>query len=246
MTSRIRKALALAALLTLTLLVTTSAGYANPALPTYEVTITNLTPGQPLTPPLIATHRSSADLFTVGQAASFELKEIAENGNLGPMMDALDSDWRVFDFTAAGAPLVIPATPYAPTSFDDSVTLTIQAGRVSDYLSYVSMLICTNDGFTGLDSVHLPAEVGESMTFYTASYDAGTEINTEDFADLVPPCPVLTGVPSNDAGTGMSNPALAQGGVISHHPGIQGIADLIPRVHDWTDPVAKVEITRID
>ena len=108
------------------------------------------------------------------------------------------------------------------------------------------MLICTNDGFSGIDSLRLLKKIGESVTVHTAGYDAGTEINTEDFADLVPPCQALIGVMSDDPGTGMTNPALAETDVIRHHPGIQGGEDLIPGVHGWTDPVAEIVITRID
>jgi hypothetical protein len=79
----------------------------------------------------------------------------------------------------------------------------------------------------------------------TAGYDAGTELNTEDFADIVPPCQELIGVSSGEPGTGTSNPALAQGGVIAHHPGIQGGSDLVPAIHGWTDPVAEIKVEAI-
>jgi hypothetical protein len=107
------------------------------------------------------------------------------------------------------------------------------------------MLICTNDGFTGVNSLSLPNKVGDSVTVLTAGYDAGTELNTEDFADIVPPCQGLVGVSSGEPGTGVSNPALAEGGVIHHHPGIAGGADLVPAIHGWTDPVARVDVTAI-
>lgn len=213
-------------------------------LPRYEVTVTNLTEGQPLTPPLLATHSRLTDVFTVGQPASFGIKEIAENGNLQPLIDALHNDPLVLDVVTAGAPLVPDGTP-GGEMFDDSVTLTIEARPFYRFLSFASMLVCTNDGFTGLDAVELPFHVGESITVYGNGYDAGTEINTEDFADIVPPCQGLIGVTSDDAGTGMSNPALAQGGVIEHHPGIQGGADLVPEIHGWDDPVVEVTITRV-
>ncbi len=44
----------------------------------------------------------------------------------------------------------------------------------------------------------------------------------------------------------MSDPALFENGVISHHAGIVGGADLVPAVQGWTDPVATVEIRRVD
>lgn len=104
----------------------------------------------------------------------------------------------------------------------------------------------SGNGFTGLDSAKLPEQVGDQLVYETDGYDAGTEINTEDFADMVPPCPPLTGVPSTDPGTGMSNPALAENGVIGLHPGVTGGVDLLVGLHGWTDPVARVTIRRID
>jgi hypothetical protein len=125
------------------------------------------------------------------------------------------------------------------------VTLTVAGTSSAKYISWESMLICTNDGFTGLDRVRLPNGVGDTVTLHTNAYDAGTEVDTEDFADIVPPCQGLVGVSSGEPGTGVSNPALAEGGVIHHHGGILGIADLVPAIHGWTDPVAEVVIERV-
>ncbi len=204
----------------------------------YEVTITNLTEqGQWFTPPLVATHRGGLRLFRLERKASFELKEIAENGNLQPMIDALSGNRRVSEVVvAAGDP-----PPLAPGA---SITFTIHAGRGAKYLSFVSMLICTNDGFTGADRLRLPKKVGHEVSGYTNAYDAGSEINTEDFADLVPPCPPLSGVPSSDPGSGTSNPALYEGGVVRMHAGIEGGVDLLPEVHGFDSPVAMIAITR--
>jgi hypothetical protein len=128
----------------------------------------------------------------------------------------------------------------------ESVTVEISAAPRARVFSFVAMLICTNDGFAGLNSVSLPKQVGDSVTYMANSYDSGTEINTEDFADIVPPCAALSGVPSDDAGTDESNPALAEGGVVQRHAGISGISDLSVEVHGWTDPVVEVVIERID
>jgi hypothetical protein len=207
---------------------------------TYEVTIENLTSGtgQWFTPPVVATHRPSTGMFTVGEPASFEVKEIAENGNLAPMLMALEDDKHVADHVvaASGSP-----PPLAP---GNSVTVGITGDRGRKYLSWVSMLICTNDGFTGVDTFRLPKRVGDEVAIETNAYDAGTEVNTEDFADIVPPCQVLSGVSSDDAGTGASDPALAEDGVVHPHAGVEGGEDLLPEVHDWEDPVGRITITR--
>jgi hypothetical protein len=228
----------------LVFLATVSSAAAEAPAATYEVTIDNLTAGQPLTPPVVATHRAATRMFTVGQPASFALKEIAENGNLAPMIAQLGADKHVSDSVAAAAPLV-PAGLPGSAMFGDSVTLTVTASEGAKFLSFASMLICTNDGFTGVDSLRLPKDVGHSIVVRPAGYDAGTETNTEDFADIVPPCQALVGVSSGEPGAGTSNPALAEGGVIHHHPGIAGGADLIPAIHGWTDPVAEITVERV-
>lgn len=205
----------------------------------YEITVTNMTSGQWFTPPLLAIHQRSTDLFEVGQPASRGVQQIAENGNLQPMVDALTGNQKVSAFTvAAGNP-----PPLAP---GQSITTWLMADNNGRRLSMVSMLICTNDGFTGVDSVKLPKGEGESVSIYGNVYDAGTEINTEDFADIVPPCPALTGVPSTVPGSGMSNPALAENGVITMHSGVVGNSDLVPSIHGWSNPVVKITITRVD
>jgi Spondin_N len=211
----------------------------------FEVTFTDLTSGQPLTPAVTATHRGKAELFRVGEPASFGLKEIAENGNNAPMLTRLGADDDVSDVVEApGGPLV-PAGSPGDAMFGQSTTFTIEAERGARFLSLASMLICTNDGFTGVDSLKLPARVGDTVTVETLAYDAGTEINTEDFANMVPPCQGLIGVSSGEPGTGVSDPALAEGGVIGHHAGIIGGADLLPAVHGWDTnaPVARITLT---
>jgi hypothetical protein len=205
---------------------------------TYSVTIENLTGGQPFTPPLVATHQGAADLFDTGVSASLGVREIAENGNLQPMLDRLNGSDHVSNVVVAVAGTPPPVLPGASVSF------TIDAEPGARYLSFISMLICTNDGFTGLDSKLLPSQVGQQTALYTNAYDAGSEINTEDFADLVPPCPALTGVMSTDPGTGMSNPALAENGVIRMHPGVVGNDDLDASLHGFSSPVGRITILR--
>jgi hypothetical protein len=251
MKSRYLRSITSAIVLLVLLLPSTGVSYADdddrddeaPAI--YEVTITNLTSGQPLTPPVVATHQRRLEVFEVGDEASFEVKEIAENGNNAPLLSALAGDGRVSQVMQAGMGPLVPAGTPGAALFPDSVTFTITAEPRAKHLSFVAMLVCTNDGFTGVSGLRLPKKVGRSITAYTNGYDAGTESNTEDFADIVPPCQGLIGVSSGEPGAGVSNPALAEDGVIRHHPGIQGGADLVPGVHGWTDPVAKVVITRI-
>ena len=196
---------------------------------TYNVTIENLTTGQPFTPPVVVAHTSAMDTFETGEAASAEIIAIAENGNNDPLVALVSGASAVHAYVAGDGP-VMPGA---------SATMSIQAPAGS-YLSAVFMLICTNDGFSGLDSMMLPAT--GSVTVDANAYDAGSEQNTEDFADMVPPCQGLVGVSSDDEGTGMSNPALAEGGVVSMHAGIQGGTDLTVADHGWSGSVARITV----
>ncbi len=207
----------------------------------YKVTITNLTSGQPLTPPVLATHTRNASVFRLGEDSSAEIQAIAENGNNEPLVSALSSSFQVQQVIQGTAPLVPDGNPGA-TPFESSATFYINARGKARYLSIAAMLICTNDGFTGVDSIRLPSK---KKTVYAVAYDARSERNTEDFADMVPPCQPLIGVSSDDAGVGASNPLLAEEGFIIPHPGIAGGNDLQVGVHNWADPVARIVIERV-
>ena len=208
---------------------------------TYQVTITNLTAGQPLTPPILVTHTDKASVFEVGEPSSYEIQQIAENGNGAPLIAALSANPEVADVVAGGAPLV-PANNPGETPFSSSASYVITTSGRANLLSFASMLICTNDGFTGVNSIPLPRR---SVTIRAGSYDARSEMNTEDFADMVPPCQGLIGVSSDDPGTGMSNPLLAEDGIIIPHAGINGGVDLHREVHNWNDPTVKIVIERM-
>ena len=43
----------------------------------YEVTVTNLTPGQPITPPLLVTHSENAGFFMVGGMVSNGIQQMS-------------------------------------------------------------------------------------------------------------------------------------------------------------------------
>ena len=215
----------------------------NAAIPkTYEVTITNLTQGQPITPPLLVTHAKDAGFFTVGEMASEQIQQLSENGNAVPLIEMLEDKSGIVDIVQGEAPLV-PANDPGETGLSYKQTFEVSTAGNQRYLSFASMLVCTNDGFTGIDSVKLPIK---QKTIYAKAFDARTEMNTEDFADMVPPCQGAIGVSSGEDGTGSTNPALAESGVIIPHPGIMGGEDLLKDVHAWSNPVVKIDIVRIN
>jgi hypothetical protein len=201
----------------------------------YEVTITNLTTGQPFSPGVIATHTKQASFFSAGEAASEGLRLIAENGDPGTAAGELMATAGVDGVIATMAPVHRVGGP-GPTSLSTSVT----AGANAKRFSLALMLICTNDGFVGLDGAELPGGF-KPQTYYAAGYDGGTELNDELSANVVDACPDIGPV----GGASDGNGRVAEGGVVSQHPGIQGGAYLDPAEHGWTDPVASVTVRRI-
>jgi len=109
------------------------------------------------------------------------------------------------------------------------------------------MLVCTNDGFTGVGGVLLPTEVGSEVVIQTPGYETSTERNTEVLGDIMPPCQSLIGMrsPTGAPGTAQSNRALAESGTILPHRGIIGGRELDPAVHSWRDPAGKIIIKRV-
>ncbi len=209
---------------------------------TYKITIENLTSGQPLSPPVVATHRSNVRMFRVGRLASSELEAIAEDGNQIPMFDLFSAVSRVTEVVDIGRPL----TPNGQVvgDFTDAVTFDIKADR-RDRLSMATMLICTNDGFTGLDRIRPPSK--GAIIRWPNGYDAGTEDNTELSQDIVDPCSALgpVALPGDPNGNKDEAVDTVPHAPVQHHPNIAGTGDLAVDMHSWTDPVAKVTITRI-
>ncbi len=203
----------------------------NDPAPTYTITVENMTGGQYLTPPNVAIHERSVDVFSRGSAASPAVQAVAENGGVPVLAGALKA---AIDDAGLGASTVGGDGPIAP---GESATFQLTAD--GNRLSMVSMLICTNDGFAGIDSKRFNLKEGQTRSFRVRAYDAGTEINTERYTDLVP-APFCGG---DGVGTGETNPELAENGVIRRHRTIRGVGDLGPEF-DWKGPVATVTITR--
>lgn len=129
---------------------------------TFRATITNTTnPEQIITPGAYLVHTGAGDFWTGGASAKLGLERIAEIGDPGEAVASLGA-------TALDA---------APAN-GASITFEFVA-TPGDLFSSAQMLIATNDGFVGADSVALfEGEVGRTFTLNLMAYDAGTEENT--------------------------------------------------------------------
>ena len=211
------------------LLAVTPIGATAEASVTYEVTFTNLTDGQPMTPPVVVIHDDSVQLAAPGTYAGPEIEAIAEGGDNSLLVGALGTRDGVADFGVAGM------APFGP---GQSVTITLTTDDESDLLSSVNMLVCANDGITGVDAIELPAE-GTTTAVLAHAYDAGTERNTSRSGDVpgAPPCQSLR------SGGASDQDALAQHKKIKGHSGVHNADALDFFKHD---DVLRVTVTRIE
>jgi Spondin_N len=190
----------------------------------YEVTITNLSSNQIISPPILATHDDSARMFTPGMAASAELAAIAEDGDNSAMANLLASNSGVFDIVTAGGGIA-PGT---------SITLTIEANGAHRWFSMAGMFVTTNDAFLGVDSMTID-EMAIVGKFFVPVWDAGSEANSEN-GMYIPGPPFGNG--------GMHDPAPSEG-FVHLHSGIHGILDVLPETYGWGSYGALVEFKRL-
>ncbi len=193
----------------------------------YEVSITNLTRGQIMSPPVVATHSAGVDLWQLGAPASSELTMIAEDAVNQPMINLLSASSAVADVQVAmgaGGPILPGETAKVLVMSDPS-----QFGEIS----LVGMLVITNDAFFGLNGVALPAS--GTSSFRSPAYDAGSEANTEQCAHIPgPPC-----------GNAMVRVNAGAEGYVHIHGGFHGLTDLVAAQFDWRNPVAAVSVRRL-
>lgn len=194
----------------------------------WRVTITNLTPpgpgapgSQPLSPPLLVVHSRRADVWSVGEIANHGVAAIAEDANNAPLESALPGIKGVKAvFTGAGGPIPSGATR----------SFMVESSGSFNRLSIVTMLVNTNDAFTGLDSFRLR---GDRASVRTMAYDAGSEKNNERKAFIPGPC------------CGNAFVRDPEGALIRPHEGITGRGELAPGLYDWPEPAARIVIERV-
>jgi len=199
----------------------------------YEVTITNITRGQTFTPQMVVTHNPDVQLFELGSPASSELEVLVEAGDTGPATELLSNLPEVSEVKT------IPGLLGPGESISTTITTNIFRHPV---ISMAAMLIPTNDTFVALNSVPLPRR--GTISRHLKAYDAGTELNDQNCANMPGP---------RCGGEGSSAFSETDEGYVYIGNGFHEIGDndvagneiLGPLVYDWRNPVAKITIRRI-
>jgi hypothetical protein len=181
----------------------------------YEVTITNLTPGQIFSPPIVIAHDRNFSLFTLGEPASDELAALAEDGATGPLEDLIHGRY----------PSAV-ADDGIPPGKSKMIKLEISKRSRLRLISVAGMAVTTNDAFFAVRNVWFH---GKRNVYLSASaYDAGSERNSENCDHIPgPPC-----------GSGGVRDIDGSEGFVHIHAGIHGTnpestaeSDLKPAMH---------------
>jgi hypothetical protein len=189
---------------------------------TWHVTVTNLTSAgsQPLSPPLLVVHSRAADVWSVGEIANHGVAAIAEDANNSVLESALPRVAGVKSVATGSGGAIPPG---------ESRSYVVETSGRFTRLTLLTMLVNTNDAFTGLDALRLS---GRGETVDTMAYDAGSERNNELTSHIPGPC--------------CGNPFVRdpEGSLVGPHEGITGRGQLSPAVYGWEGRVARISIER--
>ncbi len=219
-----------------------------------RVTVTNLQPADGLlvTPVVLAATDGVFDTFDEGQAASTALERQAEDGTTSFLTDAAAASGRVGDVTTT------VGGPIAPGETRSVLLNAFASDSRSQFLSYSSMVIPSNDAFIANDDPRelalfdhngrLIERTGDDAHIVGGDevWDAGTEVNDE--------------IPANTAALAQAAPntGVTENGVITQHPGflvslgLGGVLGNILSAHpggDFTVPgtqILRIEIESTD
>ena len=210
------------------------------AMRSFEVTLTNLTLAQPLSPPAIFLHTSDYSAFADGFTASEAIEILAEGG---------DRSNLITEVTDANALLAAyqDDNPVPPLSRSVTEQLTFPEADAADIrLTTVTMLVHTNDAFTGINAADITSmEVGDTRTFNGPTWDAGTENNTENAATM--PGPDFGGEGFNPARDDIIDRVRFHQGVVTAASAESGDPNsALEERHRFDNPSSRLVITRVE
>jgi hypothetical protein len=201
---------------------------------TYQVTVTNLTYAQPMSPVALVLH-NEGQLWSVGEMASVALEYLAESGdNSAVLAESIVLSGQ------GGAGLILPGMS---EMVDISYTVSDE-NNAPTMLSLATMLVNTNDAFTGINALAINnLAVGESISLTTSSYDSGTEKNSELMATIPGPAGGGTGEGFNAERNDIDKVAM-HSGIVSADDGL--MVSALTQAHRFDNPTLAVMVTRTE
>ncbi len=207
-----------------------------PPTATFEVTVTNLTNAQPLSPVAIIAHDAGYSVFTIGAPATVGLEELAEGGDNSALIAEANRSAGVLA-TESGAAPIGPAG-------NETVSFEVLQSSLADLrLSVSTMLVNTNDAISGINGVGIGSlAVGDTAMYRGIAYDAGTEANTELAAEI--PGPAGGGEGFNPIRDDRFDRVTMHTGVVSQDDGFA--MSSLSNQHRFDNPTVSVRIERIN
>ena len=198
-----------------------------PIIYSYEISVTNLTQAQPMSPIAVMLH-DDGGFWQVGTSASNALEKLAEGGDSSELLD--DS---IILVGKSGSGVL-------PAGMSETIMLDIQ-DNIPAKLSLATMLVNTNDAFTGINALTIEnLAVNESISVFTSSYDAGTEKNSELMGTI--PGPAAGGEGFNSTRDDVDFVAM-HAGIVSQDDGL--MQSVLTQAHRFDNPSLKVTIRRV-
>jgi len=200
----------------------------------YQVTVTNLTYAQPMSPIAVLLH-NEGQLWTIGEMASVPLENLAESGdNADVLAESIVLSGQ------SGAGLLLPGMSEV---VDISYTFT-DVNNAPMMISLATMLVNTNDAFTGVNALAINnLAIGESISLATSSYDSGTEKNSELMATIPGPAGGGSGEGFNAERDDIDKVAM-HSGVVSVDDGLMMSA--LTQAHRFDNPTLSIMVTRME
>ena len=202
------------------------------AVKRYEISVTNITNNQPMSPPALILHADGYAGWQIGSAASDGLELLAESGDATGFVNEATSNANVLlDETGDG--LVLPGQT-------ETYSLSIRTAEDLRF-TLATMLVNTNDAFVGIDAIDIDdLEKGDKRVLFASVYDAGSEENLETAGTI--PGPAGGGEGFN-AARESSDMVTMHSGVVTSSDGLSSSA--LDQSHRFDNPAAKVVIKRL-
>ncbi len=202
---------------------------------TFQVTVSNLTNGQTMSPAALIVHQTGFQIFEVGAPASVELEVLAEGGDNADLLNLADDNINVIATASGAGP--IPPGQSEVISFEIPERFLPNA-----HFSVSTMLVNTNDAITGVNTVNIEAlAIGDSLARRGVAYDAGTE--ADDEMAIYIPGPAGGGEGFNAERDDQINAVTMHTGVVTMHDGLTTSA--LNGQHKFDNPTIQVRIERI-
>lgn len=192
----------------------------------YQIEVINLTKAQPMSNVTVVLH-NEGKLWNIGEPASAALEQLAESGDNSGILGL-----NVVLASNSGEGILMPGMSQTiMVNIDDEAPM---------HLSLATMLVNTNDAFTGINAAEVKQlALGESISFKTSSYDSGTEMNSE----------LMASIPGPAGGGEGYNMQRDDVDVVAMHPGVVTADDglmqsALSAVHKFDNPTLDIKITR--